>query len=96
MSSKEDFLVSADAQLFLLQSKVNLLKLNARNADLETKAEFNEFLNELTTKQEVAKEKVRRLENAGDDAWKDLKKGANQALRELDNAIMEVTSRFGK
>ena len=96
MKSRDDFLVSADAQLFLLQSKVNLLKARAKDTDLEAKPEYNKFLNELMAKQDVAKEKVRQLENAGEDARGDLKKGANNALRDLDLAIMEAASIFGK
>jgi hypothetical protein len=96
MNSKDDFLVTADAQLFLLQSKVNLLKARAKGTDLETKPEYNKFLNELMQKQDVAKEKVRQLESAENDVWKDLKKGANKALNDLDHAITEAASVFGK
>lgn len=83
-----------DAQLREWSAEIALLKAKADKAKAEVKIEYYKTLETLQGKQDVARTKLRELRSAGDDAWEDVKTGAENVWAEIKALIQNATSRF--
>ena len=78
------------------QYSQNFLELQAKMATLNEQAKANlaaEMENLKRKKQEIA-EKAGEIQAAGGEAFRDLKKGLDASLEEMDKAVDEAISRF--
>jgi hypothetical protein len=83
-----------DAQLKEWSAEIALLNAKADKAKAEAKIEYYKTIETLQGKQEAARTKLRELRGAGDDAWEDLKSGAENVWAEVKAAFQSGTSRF--
>jgi predicted ATP-binding protein involved in virulence len=83
-----------DAQLKEWGAQIALLKAKADNAKADAKIEYYKTIEALQHKQNDAKAKLLELKTAGDEAWEDLKKGAEKAWTEVKTAYHDASSRF--
>ena len=83
-----------DAQLKEWSAEIALLKAKADKAKAEAKIEYYKTIETLQAKQDAARMKLQELRTAGDDAWEDLKKGAENVWTEVKTAFQSATSRF--
>ena len=83
-----------DAQLKEWNAQIELLKTRADKAKAEVKIEYYKTIEALQGKQNEAKTKLRELKTAGDEAWEDVKKGAEKAWAEVKTAYHDASSRF--
>ena len=73
-----------------------LAKAQSRTTDLkeESKAQFNQSMEELRNKKQAASEKLNELNSASGEAWKDIKSGMDSAMDELRKAFERARSHF--
>jgi predicted nuclease with TOPRIM domain len=83
-----------DAQLKEWSAQIELLKAKADNAKADAKIEYYKTIDALQSKQNEARTKLQELKTAGDEAWKDLKAGAERAWAEVRTAYHDASSRF--
>jgi predicted ATP-binding protein involved in virulence len=83
-----------DAQLKEWNAQIDLLKAKADKAKAEAKIDYYKTIDALQHKQEEARTKLKELKTAGDEAWEDVKKGAEKAWAEIRIAYKDATSRF--
>jgi predicted ATP-binding protein involved in virulence len=83
-----------DAQLEEWNVQIALLKARADKAKADAKLEYYKTIDTLQHKQDEAWTKLHELKNAGDDAWKDLKTGAEKAWDEVKAAFHSAGSKF--
>jgi hypothetical protein len=83
-----------DAQLEEWSAQIALLKARADKARAEMKIEYNETIEALQRRQDVARAKLDELKTAGDEAWEDLKTGAEKAWAEVRTAFHDAASKF--
>ncbi len=83
-----------DAQLKEWSAQIALFKAKADNAKADAKIEYHKTIDALQRKQNEANTKLRELKTAGDDAWEDIKKGAEKAWAEVKTAFHDASSRF--
>ena len=83
-----------DAQLKEWSAEIALLKAKADKAKAEVKIEYYKTLETLQGKQEVARTKLKELRSSGDDAWEDVKAGAENVWTEIKVLIQNAASRF--
>jgi hypothetical protein len=83
-----------DAQLKEWNAQIDLLKAKADKARAEAKIEYYKTIDALQHKQEEARRKLKELKTAGDEAWEDVKKGAEKAWDEIRIAYKDAASRF--
>ena len=83
-----------DAQLKEWSAEIALLKAKAGKAKAEVKIEFYKTLETLQGKQDVARTKLKELRSAGDDAWEDVKEGAENVWTEIKAVFQNAASRF--
>ena len=83
-----------EAQLKEWSAEIALLKAKADKAKAEVKIEYYKTLETLQGKQDVARTKLKELRNAGDDAWEDVKAGAENVWTEIKAVFQNAASRF--
>lgn len=83
-----------DAQLNEWSAEIALLKAKADKAKAEVKIEYYKTLETLQGKQDVARTKLKELRSAGDDAWEDVKAGAETVWTEIKAVFQNAASRF--
>jgi len=72
----------------------NKLEAKAQYAKLEAKKKFEEQLKTLQEKREKMGQKLELIDSASEDAWKDIKEGADKAWKSLNEAIKKARSHF--
>jgi len=83
-----------DAQFDKWNVQIALLKAKADKAKAEGRIEYYKTIEALQHKQDVAGTKLHQLKIAGDDAWEDLKTGAEKAWDEVTAAFHNASSKF--
>ena len=94
MSIKETYQQKLKAQLDEWSAEIDKLKAKADKAEADTKLEYYEKVEDLREKQAAANAKLTGLITASDDAWEDLKAGAESAWLALGESVKSATSRF--
>jgi len=83
-----------DAQLKEWNAQIALLKAKAENAKADAKIDHYKTIETLQAKQDAARTKLQELRNAGDDAWEDIKTGAENVWTEVKVVFQSAASRF--
>ena len=83
-----------DAQLKGWSLELAMLKAKADKAKAEAKIDCYKTIETLQGKHDSARTKLRELRAAGDDAWEDLKTGAERAWTEVKASFSSADSRF--
>ena len=95
---KEEYQKKMEARLQELDSEIQQLQAKAQSSATElkekSKAEFNQSMEDLRNKQQVATEKLNELKSASGQAWEDIKGGVNSAMDELGKAYDRARSHF--
>jgi hypothetical protein len=93
-SAKQGFQQKLEVQLKEWDAKLEELKVKARDAKAEIRAEFEVQLEALAGTRALAQEKLQELRRHGEWAWEDLKDSAEQTWSELREAIKRSASLF--
>jgi len=72
----------------------NKLEAQSQHAKVEVKKKFEEQLKTLKEKREKMGQKLELIDTAGEDAWKDIKDGVDNAWKSLNEAIKKARSHF--
>ena len=70
------------------------LEGRAQHAKVEVKKKFGEQTELLKKNREKMKHKLSQIDHAGEDSWKDIKKGVDTAWQALNEAIKKARSHF--
>lgn len=94
MSMKEAYQNKLQSQLDKCNAEISQLKAKADKAGADVKLEYHKQIQDIKIKQDAAKQKLVELGNAKDDAWEDIKAGADNAWHALGDAVEKATARF--
>ena len=83
-----------DAQLEKWKAQISLVKARADKAKVEEKIGYYKTIEALQRKHDEARAKLHELQAAGDEAWDDLKTGAEKAWAEVKAAFQSAASKF--
>jgi hypothetical protein len=83
-----------EAQLKEWSADIDLLNAKADKTRAEVKIEYYKMIETLQGKQDGARMKLKELKTAGDDAWEDIKAGAENVWTEVKTAFQSAASRF--
>ena len=83
-----------EAQLAQWEAEIDKLQAQADQAEAEARREYYDRIEKIRELQESARRKLDHLKNAGDDAWQDLKSGAEMARDALASAVKSAANRF--
>ena len=83
-----------DAQLKEWSAQIALLKAKADGARADLKIDYYKTIEALQRKSDEARTKLQALKTSGDEAWEDLKIGAEKVWSEVKAAFHDASSRF--
>jgi chromosome segregation ATPase len=83
-----------DAQLKEYNAQIALLKAKAENAKADAKIDYYKSVEALEHKQDEARTKLQELKTSSDEAWDDVKAGAEKIWSEVKTAYHDAASRF--
>ena len=98
METKDSYLKKMKAKFDDLNYKWSLernkLEAKAQHAKVEVKKKFEEKLKTLHEQREKMNQRLDQIDNASEEAWKDIKEGADSAWKSLNEAIKRARSHF--
>ncbi len=94
MSAKQAYEKKLEARLDEWKAEIDKLKAKAAGAEADAQLQYEKEIDNLQKRQAKAREKLKELRNAGDDAWEDMKAGMENAWSELQDAMGRATTRF--
>jgi archaellum component FlaC len=95
MQTREEYQAQAAAKLEELRINVWMVKQKADEMTDETKAEYHLLFQALNEKSEEVGERLRELEEASDETWRDVKAKVDGAMSDLNNSVGNALSRMG-
>ena len=98
METKDSYLKKMKAKFDDLNYKWSLernkLEAKAQHAKVEVKKNFEGKLKTLHERREKMSQRLDQIDNASEEAWKDIKDGADSAWKSLNEAIKRARSHF--
>ena len=98
--TKEEFLKEMKARMDELNYRWsierNKFEAKAQHLGAEAREKFEDQRQELRRLRREMKEKILELEVAGENAWEDVREGAEKAWKALNKSFKKAASRFGK
>ena len=94
MEDKKSYLQMLADQLREWDTEIDELKVKAHLAKADAKDELAKQLEELRVKREAAQGKLQQLQNAGDEAWDDIKVGVEKSWTEMKGVFRSALSKF--
>jgi hypothetical protein len=93
-TTKKAYQEKVDAQLDEIKAQIGLLKAKAEKAKAEAKIKYNQQLEDLRQKRETVESRLEQLKMTGGEAWRELKTGVDEAMKNLENAVTDATAQF--
>lgn len=87
MSTKEAYKQKIEAEVELAQAKLAKLKAETKNAAADVRIEYENQIKELEQKIGATKTKLQELSEASEEAWENMKSGAENAWNTLSAAV---------
>jgi hypothetical protein len=72
----------------------NKLEAKTQPAKVEVKEKYEEKLKTLQERREQMRQKLDQIDNASEEAWRDIKEGVDSAWQSLNEAIKKARSHF--
>lgn len=94
MQDKKSYLEMLADQLREWDVEIDELKVKAHLAKADAKDELAKQIEELRIKKEAAQSKLQQLQEAGDEAWDDIKAGVEKSWTEMKGAFRSALSKF--
>lgn len=94
MQDKKSYLEMLADQLREWDTEIDELKVKAHLAKADAKDELQKQIEELRVQKEAAQSKLKQLQDAGDEAWDDIKVGVEKSWTEMKGAFRSAMSKF--
>ena len=96
MMNRDEYVQKLKSQLDQWNAEAAKWEARASEAQSHMKAQYEKQLAELDARRDEALEQMKRLQSASTDAWQDMMRGADQAWKNLHEAVTRARSRFEK
>ena len=96
MMNRDEYVQKLKAQLDEWNVEAKKWEHKAQEAQAHMKTEYEKQLATLNSRREAALYQMKLLQNASQDAWQDMMKGADQAWKSMQEAFDRARSHFDK
>jgi putative heme iron utilization protein len=83
LENRKAYESNLQAQLALWKADIDVLQAKARRAEVSAKVQYDKTIDSLRHTHAEAGERLRSLQDAGDEAWEGLKTGTEKAWTEF-------------
>lgn len=94
MANREAYKEKIRAQLDEWKAEADKLRAKMRQKQAESKIDTSKYLDEIKKNRKRVKAKLEELEDAGEDAWDDIKAGLEKATSELKESFSKARKKF--
>ncbi len=81
-----------EAQLKQWKAKIDLAEAQAEQVSADAKIKYADQLETINEKYEQAQEKLAALQDASEDAYKEIRQGLDRAIKELSDSMAKATN----
>lgn len=96
MMNRDAYVQKMKEQLDQWNAEAAKWEAKAQAAQASMKAEYEKQLNLLNSRRDEAMYQLKLLQGASTDAWQDMMKGSDQALKSMQEAFNRARSHFEK
>ncbi len=96
MINRDEYVQKLKDQLDQWNAESKKWEAKAHEAQSSVKAEYEKQLNMLNSRRDEAMVQLKLLQGASSDAWQDMMKGTDQALKGMQEAFNRARSHFDK
>lgn len=94
MSKKDAYVQKLHAKIDEWNADIDKLKIKADQVEAESRIEYQKQVEKLKQKRREIESKAAELKRSGEDAWEDLKSGADLAWEAMNEAVKSARSRL--
>jgi multidrug resistance efflux pump len=94
--NRDAYVKKMNQQLDQWNAEAAKWEAKAKVAQASMKAEYEKQLNMLNSRRDEAMYQLKLLQGASTDAWQDMMKGSDQALKSMQEAFNRARSHFEK
>jgi len=95
MSEKKDaFVQKVKAKVDEWNAEIDRLSARADQAEADARIEYHDEIKRLKQYRDDAEHKLKQIQEAGQEAWEDLRSGAEMAYDAMSEAINSARKRF--
>lgn len=94
MSERDAYVNKLKAQLDEWNAEIDRLEARARKAGADASIGYEKQAKALRRQRDDAKARLAEIQSAGQDAWQQLKKGADQAWADLKSSVEKAAASF--
>jgi hypothetical protein len=94
MENRKDYIDRMATRLREWDTELQKLEAKAGLAKADVKASYNQQIKELRLKKEEAQLKLKKIQDAGEDAWEELKEGAEKSWKLFEDSVKNAWGKF--
>lgn len=84
----------AKAELDKLDARIGEYRARLDYAEADTRAQYNNLIDQLTTQRDAIAQRFEELQKAGDSAWAELQAGFDKAWTDVNTAFQSAAQQF--
>lgn len=92
--TREAYVKKMKAKLDEWNAEIAKLEAKSRQVEADAKTAYEQQIESIKEKRQATRENLDTMRQAGENAWKDLKAGVENAAASLGEAIRSAQSRF--
>lgn len=94
--NRDEYVQKLKSQIDQWNAETAKWEAKAKQAQAGMQAEYAKQLEQFRGRRDAAIAEMRRLQGASADAWQDMMKGADAALKSMQEALDQARSKFDK
>lgn len=91
---RQDYIEQIEGRIADLNARLEKLQLQAKLAEMEYREDVQAQIDRFQARRDELSETLEKLQKAGEDAWEELRAGAELALESMKDALQKAKSRF--
>lgn len=91
---RDAYIAKLNATLDAWNAEIERLSARARQAEADTRIEYQKQIEKLKQKRTEIQQKVTEIGRSGEGAWEDLKSGLDLAWEAMNEALKSAAARF--
>ena len=96
MISRDEYVQKLKSQIDSWNAEAAKWEAKAKQAQAGAQAEYAKQLEQFRGRREAASAELRRIQNASADAWAEMMRGADAALKSMQEAFNQARAKFDK
>jgi hypothetical protein len=96
MISRDEYVQKLKSQIDQWNTEAAKWEAKAKQAQAGMQAEYTKHLEQFRARRDAATAELRRIQNASADAWTEMMRGADAALKNMQEAFNQARAKFDK